>query len=83
LYRSVEDMVQDPRIELVIVNTPVQTHVQHVQMAIMAGKHVICEKPFTVTSAEAAALQVRLGIEIGLGRKVPFDGAILRVFNFV
>ncbi len=62
LYRSVEEMIADDGIELIIVNTPVQTHFDYASKAIHAGKHVIVEKPFTVTVAEAEEL-VRLSKE--------------------
>lgn len=56
LCRSVEELTSDPAIQLVIVNTPVQTHFEYTRMALNAGKHVIAEKPFTVTSKEAEEL---------------------------
>lgn len=62
LYRSVEEMLEDESISLVIVNTPIQTHFDYAQNAINSGKHVIVEKPFTVTSHEAEEL-VRLAAE--------------------
>ena len=43
-------------IELVIVNTPVQTHFDYCKQALLAGKHVVVEKPFVATSAEAEEL---------------------------
>ena len=55
LYRSVEEMLQDPEIEVVVVNTPVQTHYQYAKEALLAGKHVLVEKPFTLTAEEAQA----------------------------
>ncbi|MBS1611016.1 MAG: Gfo/Idh/MocA family oxidoreductase [Bacteroidetes bacterium] len=56
LYRSVDELINDPSIELVIVNTPVQTHYDIAKQAMNAGKHIIVEKPFTVTSKEAEEL---------------------------
>jgi predicted dehydrogenase len=56
LYRSVDEMLADKDIELIIVNTPVQTHYDLTKQSLLAGKHVIVEKPFTVTSAEAEEL---------------------------
>lgn len=50
------DVFNDESIELVIVNTPNETHYPLVKEALNAGKHVIVEKPFTVTSAEAEKL---------------------------
>jgi len=56
LYRSIDELINDGSIELVIVNTPVQTHYDIAKQAMNAGKHVIVEKPFTVTSTEAEEL---------------------------
>lgn len=56
LYRSVDELLNDSSIELVIVNTPVQTHYELSKLALQAGKHIIVEKPFTVTSAEGEEL---------------------------
>lgn len=38
LYRSVEEMLNDKNIELVVVNTPVQTHFELAKAALNAGK---------------------------------------------
>ncbi|HVZ58003.1 MAG TPA: Gfo/Idh/MocA family oxidoreductase [Chitinophagaceae bacterium] len=56
LYRSVEALLEDATIGLVIVNTPVQTHYEYARAALLAGKHVVVEKPFTVTSREGMEL---------------------------
>jgi predicted dehydrogenase len=55
IYRSVEEMLQNADIELVIINTPVQTHFEYAK-SIEAGKNIIVEKPFTVNVAEAEEL---------------------------
>lgn len=47
-----QDILGDPSIELVIVNTPNETHYSYAAEALKAGKHVIVEKPFTVTTKE-------------------------------
>ncbi len=56
LYRSVDELIADESLQLIIVNTPVQTHFDYARKALAAGKHVIVEKPFTVTSKEAEEL---------------------------
>lgn len=56
LYRSFEELVSDPEIELVIVNTPVQTHFEYAKAALHAGKNIVVEKPFTVNASEAQEL---------------------------
>ncbi len=55
-YRSLEKMLADELIELVIVNTPNYTHYEYAKKALEAGKHVIVEKPFTVNVNEAEEL---------------------------
>jgi len=55
-YRSLEDMLADDSVELVIVNTPNATHYEYAKKALEAGKHVVVEKPFTVTVKEGAEL---------------------------
>ncbi|MFC3755721.1 Gfo/Idh/MocA family oxidoreductase [Chryseobacterium tructae] len=65
IYRSIEEMLQNPEIELVIINTPVQTHYEYAKKALEAGKSIIVEKPFTVDVSEAEKL-VKLAEEKGL-----------------
>lgn len=55
-YRRLQDMLADEQVELVVVNTPNVLHFEHTKMALLAGKHVVCEKPFTTTYAEAKEL---------------------------
>lgn len=54
---SVEAMLADPELDLIIVATPNDSHGPLAERALLAGKHVVVEKPFTLDSAEA----VRLG----------------------
>lgn len=48
-YRKLEDMLADDAVELVIVNTPNYTHYEYAKKSLEAGKHVVVEKPFTVS----------------------------------
>lgn len=52
-------LLQDPAIDIVDICTPNHCHFDTVKRALAAGKHVLCEKPLTVTAAEADEL-VRL-----------------------
>lgn len=56
VYRTLEELLADDKVELVVVNTPNTTHYEFAKQALLAGKHVICEKPFTATVAEAEEL---------------------------
>ena len=51
-----QEVLNDPLVELVVVNTPNETHFPYAAEALRAGKHVIVEKPFTVTVKEADEL---------------------------
>jgi len=55
-YRTLEEMLADEAVELVIVNTPNYTHYDYTKKALLAEKHVIVEKPFTVTVKEGEEL---------------------------
>jgi predicted dehydrogenase len=52
-YGSYEELVADPDIDVVYVATPHSMHLANVRIALEAGKHVLCEKPVTVTVADA------------------------------
>ncbi|WP_207435297.1 oxidoreductase [Sabulibacter ruber] len=51
-----DDIIQDEAIDLVVVATPNSSHYDLAKKALLAGKHVVVEKPFTATSAEAEEL---------------------------
>lgn len=65
VYSSVEDMLQDASLELIVVNTPNYTHYDYAKQALLAGKHVIVEKPFTVDVKQGEEL-IQLAAEKGL-----------------
>jgi scyllo-inositol 2-dehydrogenase (NADP+) len=51
-YDSIDELLNDDEIELIIVNTPNDTHFDFTIKALNAGKHVLLEKPAATTSAE-------------------------------
>ncbi|MGN6637742.1 MAG: Gfo/Idh/MocA family oxidoreductase [Mucilaginibacter sp.] len=55
-YDSTEELLNDQEIELVIVNTPNNTHFDLAKQALKAGKHVLVEKPVAETTAEVKEL---------------------------
>jgi predicted dehydrogenase len=55
-YSSFEELLSDD-IDLVIVNTPVDTHYQYAKQALQSGKHLIVEKAFTTNVNEAEDLK--------------------------
>lgn len=56
VYRSLEEVINDTEIELVVVNTPNFLHFEHTKAALAAGKHVLVEKPVCTTPEELEAL---------------------------
>ena len=56
IARQIDDVFNDESIELIIVNTPNELHCDYAIRALESGKHVIVEKPFTVTVGEAERL---------------------------
>lgn len=56
VYTDLSDMLADPQIGIVYVATPNSIHFGQTRAALLAGKHVICEKPFTPTVAETDEL---------------------------
>lgn len=52
-HGSYADLVADPSVEIVYVASPMSGHHEHAMLALDAGKHVLVEKSFTCTAAEA------------------------------
>src|SRR2546428_5570645 len=71
-YESFEAMLADPRVDVVHITSPNHLHYPQAKAALAAGKHVICEKPLTMTSTESAEL-VRLAQASGLVNAVNFN----------
>lgn len=55
-YLTIEELLSDNEIELVVITSPNSTHFPYALAALEAGKHVVVEKPFTIRSSEAALL---------------------------
>lgn len=52
----IDEVMKDPEVNLVVVNTPDQYHVMYTRLALENGKNVLTEKPFAQTSEEAAEI---------------------------
>ena len=63
-YATIEELLEDD-VDLVVVNTPVETHYEYAKKVLLAGKHAIVEKAFTTTVAQAQELSA-LAKEKGL-----------------
>ena len=56
VVRNISDLLNDKEIDLIVITTPNTLHFEMVKNSLLAGKHVVVEKPFTPTSAEAKQL---------------------------
>lgn len=54
--RSIDDMLRDASIQLVVVATPNYAHFDHAMQCLRAGRNVLIDKPFTLSSDEARQL---------------------------
>lgn len=79
---NIDDLLQDPDIELVTICTPAHTHYDLAKQAILAGKSVIVEKPFCDTlehAKELLALGQEKGVLVQPYQNRRFDGDFLAV----
>ncbi len=53
-FGSYEELVRDPQVELIYIATPHSFHYEHIKLCLEHGKHVLCEKAFTVNEKQAA-----------------------------
>src|SRR3979411_2331653 len=71
-YESMEAMLADKRVDVVHITSPNHLHHAHAKATLSAGKHVVCEKPLAMTSAESADL-LRLAESSGLVHATNFN----------
>ncbi len=57
-YDSLQSVLEDEEVDIVVVNTPIDTHYQYAKKVLEAGKHAIVEKAFTTTAEEAKDLNL-------------------------
>ncbi|KAF2268939.1 NAD(P)-binding protein [Lojkania enalia] len=55
-YGSYKELVADPNVDIIYIATPHSHHYQNTRLALEAGKHVLCEKAFTVNARQAEIL---------------------------
>jgi scyllo-inositol 2-dehydrogenase (NADP+) len=60
-------LLNDPLIELIVICTPNHLHFQMAKDSLLAGKHVVIDKPFTVSVKEANEL---IGLSLKINRKI-------------
>lgn len=71
-YGNYLDLIADPEVQVVHICSPNREHFPAARAALAAGKHVMCEKPLGMTSAESAEL-VALAQAAGVSHGVTFN----------
>ena len=64
-YTSEEELLRDPEVDAVYIATPVAEHYREGTLATQAGKHILMEKPLTVSADETKALMQSTSGEFG------------------
>ncbi|HWW75046.1 MAG TPA: Gfo/Idh/MocA family oxidoreductase [Pyrinomonadaceae bacterium] len=83
--RAAEDfreLLADPRLDAVVIATPVATHFEFARAALEAGKHVLVEKPFTASTREAEqliALAEARGLTLMVDHTFIYTGAVRKI----
>lgn len=95
-YTSVEDLLRDEEIDAVYIASPVGMHAEQAMAAADAGKHILLEKPLTLTAEEsqkvvaycegkgvkiAAGFMMRFGAYVQAMKQAIADGKIGRVVS--
>jgi predicted dehydrogenase len=81
-----EEVLKDPRVDVVVISTPVYTHFTLAMQALEAGKHVIVEKPLTSTSVEASRLidaAAARRLQIMVDHTFIYTGAVRKIKELV
>jgi predicted dehydrogenase len=81
-----EEILTSPNIDVIAVITPVWTHFELAKTALLNGKHVFVEKPFTSTSAQAEELielAERKHLQIMVDHTFLFTGAVKKIQQLI
>lgn len=66
-----EELMNDPRVEAVIIASPDPLHVEHLRLAIASGKQILCEKPIATTIEDAQMITNEIrSYEVQVGKKM-------------
>lgn len=84
--KDTDDLLKDKSLDAVLVCTPPATHFGLVKQIVEAGKHVLCEKPFTTSLKDAEAikaLSARAGKLVMMASKFRFVSDVIEAKKFV
>jgi predicted dehydrogenase len=85
-YRREADLLDDPAVEAVYIASPANCHARQIALAAEAGKHVLCEKPLTLSvreAREAATACRKRGVFLQEGYMMKFHGAHVKIRELI
>jgi len=85
-FSSAEELIENPEIDAVYLATPVNLHLAHTLLAARAGKHVLCEKPMALDTAECDRMIEaceRAGVLLGVAYYRRFYPSVLKIKEII
>jgi predicted dehydrogenase len=85
-FASVDAMLAGSDVNLVVLITPHNTHAPLALKCLKAGRHVVCEKPFAITTKECDAMIAaakKAGVMVSTFHNRHWDGSILKALEVV
>lgn len=85
-YASVAEMLKKSDVNLIVLITPHNTHAPLALQCLKAGRHVVCEKPFAITTQECDAMIAaakKAGVMLSTFHNRHWDGSILNALQVV
>ena len=85
-YTTEKELLADPEVEALYIASPVNCHFKQIKMAAAAGKHILCEKPLTLTAKQAKeAVDVCRKAKVFLqeGYMMKFHGAHVKIKELI
>jgi predicted dehydrogenase len=86
LSTSTADVIGNPKVDAVVIATPVSTHFRLAREALMAGKHVLIEKPMATSISEADELNMlarEKGLTLMVDHTFVYTGAVRKIKEII
>src|SRR5690242_13567571 len=83
---SIEEITGSSQVDAIIVSTPPNLHREHCEMALAAGKHVLCEKPLASTIEDCRSIVEtadRLKLTLATGYNYRFYPAVAKARELI
>lgn len=85
-YLSEREVCADPDVEWIYIATPHQLHMPHVELAAAHGKHVLVEKPLSISMEDGQRMVqacARAGVQLIVGHSHSFNGPVLHARQLI